>query len=130
MALVDITIIRPDGTTFRIPHLVKHETSEDEDSGVTETYDEDIPEEGSIKRGLSTSGIIVAGDGYPTETELRAMTSNVPGGYQLVAIDHQIKTKYTYGGVMRTSWKNGRDGKKRPTRDLEFSATSLETEDV
>lgn len=126
MALCDITI-----GDKRIPHLVKHEISEDEDSGVTETYDGDIPEEGSITRKFSLSGIIVTGDnGMLTEEELYNLTANVAGGLPIVCIDHQIKTKYSYTGAMRKSWKNSRDGKKRPTRDLEFEATSLKVEKI
>jgi len=131
MALCDITIIRDDLGEMRIPHLVKHEVGQDDDTSVTETYDEDISEEGTSTKKFNISGVIVSGEGDNiTESQLYAFTTNMPGGYQIVAIDHQIKTKYTYDKVMRKSWKNSRDGKKRPTRDLEFQGALLKVEDI
>ena len=124
MALVDVMI-----NGVRIPHLVKHEVSEDEDAGKTETYDCDIPEEGTITGKFSLSGIIVDGYGANlTEAQLKTLTDNRPGGHQIICKDYQIKTMYTYNSAMRKSWKNSRDGKKRPTRDLVFESGAPKVE--
>ena len=128
MALVDVII-----NDVRIPHLVKHETSEDEDSSKIETYDGDIPEEGTKTGKFSLSGIIVNGHGANlTEAQLKALTDNenYPDGQQIICIDARIKTKYTYNRAMRKSWKNSWDVKKRPTRDLEFESGPVIVEDI
>lgn len=123
MALADVTV---DGV--RIPHLVKHDIEQTEDSESTLTYDEKLVDETDETNKFTLAGVRVDREDILTEAQLKRMTDNVPGGRQIVVIDGN--TKYTYDGSKRLSFKAARDGKKRPTRDMEFEAATLKVEDI
>lgn len=128
MALADITIVYPDGSEMRFPHLTKHDIDQSTDTEKTETYDEDLVDESGETRKFSLSGIRVDRPDVLSEAKLYNGTNKLQEGTLLIAIDGN--TKYTYSNPKRTSFKASRDGKKRPTRDLEFEATGLKVEDI
>jgi len=112
----------------RIPHLVKHDIEKSESTEKTITYDEVLVDETDETNKFSLSGIRVDRPDVLSEAQLFNMTSNVPNGRQIIVI--KGNTKYTYDGAKRNSFKASQDGKKRPTRDMEFEATNLKIEDI
>ena len=127
-ALADITIVYPDGSEMRFPHLTKHDIDHSTDLEETETYDEDLVDKTKESRKFSLSGIRVDRPDILSEATLYNKTNDLPINTLLIAKDGD--TKYTYYNPKRSSFKASRDGKKRPTRDLEFSAADLKVEDI
>lgn len=123
--LADVTI-----NGIRIPHLVKYENDHSEGTEKTVTFDEVLVDETDEDIKFSISGVRVDRPEILTEAQVFNLTSNTdhPDGHQIIVIDGN--TKHTYNRAKRTSFKNARDGKNRPTRDLEFEAPEIKVEDI
>lgn len=107
----------------RIPHLVKYENTLDESTEKTTTFDEDLLDENETDRKFSVSGVRTK---EMSKKELAEITKNVPGGYPVVIEDVDTGDITNYTGVRRTSFKDGKEGKKRATIDLEFEAQTVD----
>jgi hypothetical protein len=108
---------------IRIPHLVKYENTLDESTEKTTTFDEDLLDENETDRKFSISGVRAS---QMSKKELAELTANVPGGYPITIEDADSGDITNYTGTRRTSLKDGKEGKKRATFDLEFEAQNVE----
>lgn len=107
----------------RIPHLVKYENTLDESTEKTTTFDGDLLDENETDRKFSISGVR---SNEMSKKELIGLTANVEGGYPVVVEDVATGDITNYTGVRRTSFKDGKEGKKRTTFDLEFEAENVD----
>ncbi|OQD58700.1 hypothetical protein MBBAR_10c00410 [Methanobrevibacter arboriphilus JCM 13429 = DSM 1125] len=106
----------------RIPHLVKYENTLDESSEKTTTFDGDLLDENETDRKFSISGVRTK---EMSKKELMDVTANVPGGYPVTVEDVDTGDITDYTGVRRTSIKDGKEGRKRATIDVEFEAETV-----